>query len=574
MVRKIVRWVNYFLIVCLACLTLLALMKLFHQGGTVSEEALEEASTSFNVLPKNLFQLSQEAYNDIGSPVLSVVLVAPKVELPDLRPFLVYYGVNDRPDMAKTATTLHFGVRGSDAMASIAPGERLYLKYDNSKKPGIYVFSPDNAATSLWIEAQKDANKANIKVGMEDEAGNAITEPAMRATFILTASPFMRAGGIGWEIGKWKVDGTLLARQRARWLGQDVFLTRHGGEEFSEFKDKDRIEFGEGNDRYSIYVKIGDCLIWDGQKWQNVRLGESSHSFPLMCVTKIDDRVMTLDLWDVGGQGHVVLNLIKSKEAWTPKTLEADFKFISTRTLSQYVFEIKKERTTLHPFDWLLLVDKNWVPLSTEEEIDNYVDRNSQGPLYVFLGPAQKDDGKQVLRALIYSPGRTEIDEVEYPLDQPVLGGFPAEAPPAEPKERVEEQKQEEVPPIPFQDESKENTNGQDATENSSNTEEERYERPDDSEIPELEGIPARGAEPEIVLRDRDPQRSFSEQERQPISGSGALIDEQLQRSDSPMVDMNSASGEVVEVIIRPKIKKRPGQLRDDIRFLLQDNGQ
>ncbi len=124
------------------------------------------------------------------------------------------------------------------------------------------------------------------------------------------------------EIGKWKVDGTLLARQRARWLGQDLFLSRHGGDEFADLKDKDRVEFGDGNDRYSVYVKLGDCLIWDGQKWQNVRLGESSINFPLMCVTKVDDRVMTLVLWDVGGQGHVVLNLIKSKEAWTPKLLK------------------------------------------------------------------------------------------------------------------------------------------------------------------------------------------------------------------------------------------------------------
>ncbi|MCP5507977.1 MAG: hypothetical protein H7A37_06730 [Chlamydiales bacterium] len=47
------------------------------------------------------------------------------------------------------------------------------------------------------------------------------------------------------ELGKWRVDGTLLARQRARWYGPDMFLKRHGGDEFKDVSGKRRIDFGE-----------------------------------------------------------------------------------------------------------------------------------------------------------------------------------------------------------------------------------------------------------------------------------------------------------------------------------------
>ncbi len=581
MIRKILRWVNYFLLVCVLLLALLVFLKLFHRGGTVPEVALQEEAEKFDQLPKNAFAQSPEAYNAIGGPILTVLLVPPKIELPDLRPYLVYYGINDRPDISATATVLHFGLKGSDTVASAAPGARLYLKYDNSKRPGAYVFSADNQQTRLWIEAEKDANKANVKVRMVNDNGEVVSEPSQRANIVLTASTFARLGGGTWEIGKWKVDGTLLARQRARWLGQDQFLNTHGGEEYADFKDKERIEFGEGNDRYSVYVKSGDCLIWDGQRWQNVRLGDGSRGFPLLCISKIDDRVMTLDLWDVGGQGHVTLNLIKSKEAWTPKTLEQDFKFISTRTLSQYVFEVKKERMVLRPYDWLLLVDKAWVPLTTPEQIDDYVDRKTQGPLYVFVGPVQKED-KQVLQAIIYSPARTEMDVVEYALDQPVLGSpFHAEGSGANAKKPEEEKPVDKdlkldqpkhhqsregeihTPPVPSEDE----------------------EPPTDVHEGQ-EGISPRGVRPDLSAASRfhgyidgdvaDDEDEFEEDEDEDEDDEDR--DEKSHENSERRMPLHpqgldhSSHGQVADLVIIPKTKEEPARLRKDVRYLFQDD--
>lgn len=422
MVKTILRWINYALASCAAVLAFLVVVMAF-KGHSHSTQLPNLDSLPTGALAKSSFEQAKSAYNDIGNPVLATAVVPPTLELPDLRPFLNYYGTNDRPDSKAEAVQLFFSLKGSDAIVGVAPGGRIYLKYDATKRPGIYVFSAENQPTNLWLVAQKDDNKANIVVTMTDDAGKMITEPAIRGTMVLAAKDFARPGG-GWEIGKWKVDGTLLARQRVRWFGQDQFLNRHGGPEFLDVRDKERIEFGDGNDRYVVYLKEGDCLIWDGQRWQTVRPGEATKTFPIMCVQKLEDRLMRLDLWDVGGQGHVSLNLVKSKEAWAPKSVEQDFKFVSTRTLSQYVFEVKKERMVLRPYDWLLQTDKGWKVLSTGEDIDAYVDRKSQGILFVFNGPVQKE-GAQVLRGTLYSPARTETYEADFALDQasPILGG-------------------------------------------------------------------------------------------------------------------------------------------------------
>lgn len=607
MVRKILTWSNYVLLSGIAILAFLVVVSAFKSGDKAMPEGIQLPADVPLVLAKNSFTQSDAAYNDIGAPVLTTSVVQPKLELPDLRAYLTYYGTNARPDIGAASKLLYFGLKGTDAPVGAPDGEKFYLRYDATKKPGMFVFSPDNRPTNLWMIAKKDDAKANIQVGMVDENGAPVTEPAVRSTFVLAARDFTRAGAAAWEIGKWKVDGTLLARQRARWFGQDQFLNKHGGEEFNEQEGRERIEFGEADDRFVVYVKEGDCLVWDGHKWMPVQVGEASRGFPLMCVNKIDERLMRLDLWDAGGQGHVALNLVKSREAWTPKTFEQDFKFVSSRTLSQYVFEVRKNRLVLRPFDWLLLTEKGWIPLTTVEEIDGYVDRKTQGVLFVFAGPAQKEE-KQVLRATLYSPSRTETYDIDFPLDQTsILGG-----------QRVEEQTQKQEGDTKPQEDSQESgeqeSNGQDSSE-----QEDSEERPEaEEETNRIEDQP--NSEDASLQEGRDGYRPIERDEEAIQQGRGTPEEMEAMHPPqqyeelpegvilAPLVPQDGDSEEQVEEFFEenfeppveeepqitkasfeekrshrrtsevrgnPQLKKskrRPGRLRDDIRFLLQDN--
>ncbi len=392
-------------------------------------------------LPKGAFELAEQAYQQIGEPLLALQEAPPGMQLPDLRQQLIYYGKNGRPDAQSQRTLLHFSLNGNNkTVASVMPGEKLYLVYDRTSSPGRYSFSANHEKTSLWIEGVlvDNHNEVDIHVTMENDNGERMTEPQAYAQFRLPEKEFTRYAGATWEIGTFRVDGTLLARQRARWYGIDRFLEHHGGEDFKDIEGKQRIDFGENDDLYSVFVKMGDCLIWNQNRWKVVSPGEESLNHPLLVVKKVDERLMTFELWDIEGKGKIALNLLKSTEPWAvqnAQTLQPMFKFLGARTRTQCVFEINRERVILKPFDWLLLTPKGWKKLATEEEIDNYVKRKATGTLFVFEGISRKDE-KQIMKGTLYSPARNECQAVELALQ---VGG----SKPSSPKETKDKEAKE-----------------------------------------------------------------------------------------------------------------------------------
>ena len=369
-------------------------------------------------LPKGAFELAEQAYHQVGVTLFALQEAPPTMQLPDLRQQLIYYGKNGRPDAQSTHTLLHFSLNGNKTVVSTPPGEKLYLVYDRKSTPGRYGFSPQNEKTSLWIEGDPVDNEVQIQVTLENDKNEKIIEPEAFARFRLPEKEFIRYAGTNWEIGTFRVDGTLLARQRARWFGVDRFLKDHGGDDHNLNMNKQRVDFGEKDDLYSVFVNSGDCLIWDQNHWKAVTPGEESLESPLLTVKKIDERLMTFELWDVEGKGKILLNLLKSAEPWgvqNAQSLQNMFKFVGAHTRTQCIFEINHERVILRPSDWLLLTPKGWKKLSTEEEIDDYVKRKLSGTLFVFDGISRKDE-RQIMTGTLYSPARNDCQSIELAL--------------------------------------------------------------------------------------------------------------------------------------------------------------
>lgn len=364
-------------------------------------------------LPKGAFAKPSPYYDSIKEPVFSLKFSPLSVQLPDLRRHLNYFGRNGRPDAKDDSPVLYFAFGTSKVPSAVLPEKRYYLLYDKLQKQ--YAFSPNNAETPLWIEVSLHGNQVAVKVGMKGDNDQVIEEPSSNAHFALAEKEYARAGGSTWELGKWRVDGTLLARQKAKWYGIDRFLEKHGGEEFKDFEHKQRIDFGEPDEIYSVYVGPEDCMAWKDGKWQVFKPGKETLGYPLLCVRKVDDRIMNLELWDNEGKGKIVLNLLKTSEAWIPQNLMQGFKFMGARTRSQFVFEINKERMLLKPHDWLVLTDKGWQKLVTPEDIDNYVERKVVGPLFIFDGIERKED-RQIIMGTLFNASRTEMSTVELPL--------------------------------------------------------------------------------------------------------------------------------------------------------------
>lgn len=427
MPAKWINWINYCLIAFVIVLLFAALIYLIIRP---TQYDLPVTSLKNTNLPKNAFSCTPEQYSAIESPALELKFAPLNVQLPDLRRYLVYYGKNARPDAKEERLVLYFSFTGNKSPTSILPGQPYYVLYDKTQNANQYVFSPNNAPTPLWLEASVLGNQAIVKVAMEGESGQVIKEPSSHAEFTLPEKELTRGapggGATGWDLGKWRVDGTLLARQKARWFGIDRFLERHGGEEYKDWKNKQRIDFGDGDDAYSVYVSPEDCLIWKDNRWYSSKPSQATLKYPLMCVKKIDDRIMNLDLWDVDGKGKIVLNLIKTNETWAPQALEQSFKVIGARTKSQFIFEINQERMLLRPHDWLLMTESGWKKLATPQDIDDYVERKKTGPLFIFDGIEKRDD-RQVITGTLFNTARTEMTSFDLPIQQSASTNAPSQ---------------------------------------------------------------------------------------------------------------------------------------------------
>lgn len=432
------KWLNITnaLLFFLVCIFLI--LALFYFSIRPGEIQVNTATVIKRTLPKRGFAQSKDAYEAIGNSLFKLKYSPMTMQLPDLRKYLVYYGKNERPDAKDAQPMLHLAFTGNKTATSVPPGEKIYVLYDRESVPPQYIFSPGNAETALWIQATATDREATIKATMRNENGEAIQEPWSHSQFTLPQKEFIRSG-TPWEIGKWRVDGSLLARQKARWYGVDRFLENHGGQEFSQENGKQRIDFGEGDQIYSVFVGLDNALIWDNDRWKTIQPGPDSLGHPLLTIKKIEDRLMQLELWDSNGQSKISLNLLRSTEPWMPQTVLQNFKFLGSRTRSQFVFEVNKERIMLSPKDWLVLSPSGWKKLSTAEDVDDYVNRKLVGILFVFEGIERKAD-QQFIKGILYNSSRSEAKAVEIPVTPTPIGRRKTEA-----REKEEESR----PPMP-----------------------------------------------------------------------------------------------------------------------------
>lgn len=378
----------------------------------VSQEPLVKAAP-----PKGAFALSKEAYDAIGEPFLALQYTPVGMQVPDLRKELIFFGKNGRPDAQIDTPQLHFTFNGNSTIGSLVPGQRFYITYDRSLTPPQYIFSENNRETPLWIEVKSEGADALVQVTLQSDTGKLIQEPAQYAQFTVKPREYAKSPSQLAEIGKWRLDGSLLARQKARWYGLDRFLEKHGGDEYSPILNKHRIDFGENESIYSVFLAPGDCLTWENDRWNVVNPGPESLGHPLLVLKKADDRLMNFELWDAEGKSKISLNLLKSNEPMAARNIENIFQFMGARTRSQFVFQVDNERMLLRPHDWLVQTEDGWIKLSTPEQIDAYVERKICGPLFVFDGIVRKDD-KQVLVGTVFNPSRTEMQEIEIAINQ------------------------------------------------------------------------------------------------------------------------------------------------------------
>jgi len=370
---------------------------LFFIAGGLSAAALflsfgqEEVSMSFSPSGTTPAPYQPLALERLEKGPFALAEGEVKIQLPNLQGDLAFVSANTRPDATDRSIVLR--LRGEERAASL--DEPLFIRCNE----GAYGWSQEE--TGLWIEPKfLDEMKLTVKVEMRRANGESINEPQEHSQIVLNRQ---EKGKGNWSLGPHRVDTSLFSRLKARWLGQDLFLAQHGGEEFNSLAEKQRLDFGEGDGAYSCFVSEGDVLIWNGERWCYAE-GATTALFPLLQVKRIDEKLMVFDLWDIEGRHKTPLSLMKGKDDW--KGIKGAPQFAFGKTHSQFLIEVGGKSTTVVPNDWLLLREGIWQKLETIEELDQYVSQQLQGELLVIDGLSTVE-GQPMLEVHGFNPSRT-----------------------------------------------------------------------------------------------------------------------------------------------------------------------
>ncbi len=373
----------------------------------------EGSDTVIQPLPKGAFRQEESAYAQINGPAFALNFNPPSEQLPNLKNHILYFGKDWRPDANPEQQLMHFSLNGGKAqdreILSIHPGEKVYLTYDEVKGKSFYAFSKE--PTSFWFEAKILGETAEVRLFVERSDGTLVTTPEAHHLLQMEARDQLRSAGGKWMLDETRVDGSLLARQRARWFGKDLFLQEHGGEEYLAEMEKERLQLGLKDDTYVVRIGVGGFLIWKDKRWHAAELGDETRGYPLLQLEKVEERMLRFQLWDVGGQRKMGVNLVKSNEMWRfPGQQRIRFVGARTRTLS--ILEFNDTRIVVGPDEWLLQQESGWIKLDTIERIEAYVNGDIRGDLFVCEG-VQRRDNQQIFVAHVFSSSRSKMENIE-----------------------------------------------------------------------------------------------------------------------------------------------------------------
>lgn len=401
---RALRTVNFFLFGTVICVCGYALLAWFSlEQPTLAEPLPKKAAR----LPYSFAQ-EPSAVIGVGPPFVAQDRQTLKIALPDLRNTLLYFGSNVRPDVAEAGTFVQLGIRGNPHPSAIKARVPVYLKYESRVSNVRWAFNENNEPTSTWIEVTPQENSAEVKLYMLDSEARQITEPYECSYFTLAQMhmPFSAQNGNAFEIGGQRADASILIRQKAVWYGKDLFLQQYGGEEYAFAFAKERLDFLDPENRYTCFVGLGDCLAFSDGRWTEVTPGVESQGKPLLVVKKIDERVLSFDLWDPSGKIRVSIDLHKSMSI-ANFTAKFDMKLVGARSRKDWIAEIGKTRLFITADDWLLFNNDSWHKISTAEALDDYVSGNTRGVLLALEG-TDKNGTDVGLVGYLYDETRTQ----------------------------------------------------------------------------------------------------------------------------------------------------------------------
>ncbi len=374
------KWITRFLLFILIMAFSVTIWA-YHRAKVEQSETIAEV---IKPLESKTLTFSPEAYEHFGEGILgSESNRYKKLLQTHLKPT----SLNDRKDLSKHSLMLYY-----------------------KDKPLTFNDKEEYLLSQISTEDFAEAHQYLFKIHLEAKGAKFCiyhkSYPSSVVEFQLSM-PLQTKGGV---IGSYKLDPYLLVRQKASWLGQDLFLKKYGGEEFADQAQSERLDFMQESS-YSVFVKKGDLLSWKNDQWQ--KAGEDSLQYPLMEIAKIEDQKIHCQIWDVLGIHKEQIALNKSTITPYPTAL-SPLKFMGAKAKRKWLIKMGKMRLSVEPEDWIVHKGTKWEKLDSIQSVDQYIGKIGVGELLI-VKELKEQNGKKYLIGELFNATRS--NSIDYTLE-------------------------------------------------------------------------------------------------------------------------------------------------------------
>lgn len=374
------KWITRFLLLLL----IIALSVTFWTYDHAKIDQIEKIAGVIKPLESKTLSFSPEAYEHFGEGILGSESNRYKKLLQNhLKPI----SLNDRKDLSKHSLMVSYKDKS--------------LTFNDKEE---YLLS------KISKEDFSEANHYLFKIILEAKGARFCIYHKNYPSSVVEFSISMPTQAKGGVIGSYKLDPYLLVRQKACWLGQDLFLKKYGGEEFLDQAQSERLDFMQESP-YSVFVKKGDLLSWKNDQWQ--KASDDSQQYPLMEIAKIEDQKIHCQIWDVLGihKEQIVLN--KSTITPYPTTL-SPLKFMGAKAKRKWLIKMGKMRLSVEPEDWIVHKATKWEKLDSIQSVDQYIGKIGMGELFI-VKELKEQNGKKYLIGELFNTTRS--NSIDYTLE-------------------------------------------------------------------------------------------------------------------------------------------------------------
>ena len=393
-----------------------ALVLLFFLAEIMVLEKMRENSTVARSVESAATALSDFPYDAIGKGALSMSAARPSQFMPWLGGELLLLGYNSRPDAESSSAGLLLGVKVFGEEKTMKIGETIHLTELDKEKAGKRGLQFSSGLSALSLKPlSMGRNSVTFEItrhspGEKEERSQLVLGTALDR---LKRSSFLQQKN---------EEFFAKAMKEAKHWGKDRLLEMYGGEEYRPLKEKEKVHFPLGDKGYVCFVKAGDFLVWDEERWRVAEQSEISSSFPVAQVKIASPRSLEIEVWDETGFYHEIQKVENPAPSKAGSGKETSlFSSVRLRNGSAVTCIAGKRRLMMREGDWILKGPMGWRNLKTAQQIEDCVRHKLSGELFIFDGLEQVQ-GKMVMKGHLFDEQRTQVQSLTFPVSQDKKG--------------------------------------------------------------------------------------------------------------------------------------------------------